>query len=116
MAVAILITSVTPYLTNSTPGSAGLGARVGWFFAAASAFLALFGFFFVPELRGRSLEETDEVFENCLWGWQFSEYQSVGIGAKIAAIQDSDTARLRRASATEEKGAGLAVSERSSNV
>ncbi|SMR46115.1 unnamed protein product [Zymoseptoria tritici ST99CH_1E4] len=104
MLVAILITSVTPYLTNKAPGSVGLAARVGWFFAAASAFLALLGFFFVPELRGRSLEDTDELFDHCLWGWQFSKYQSVGIGAKIAAIQVSDSVRLRGASITSKKG------------
>ncbi|KJY01103.1 hypothetical protein TI39_contig303g00048 [Zymoseptoria brevis] len=108
MLVAILITSVNSYLTSKAPGSAGLGARGGWFFAAASAFLATFGFFFGAELRGRSLEETDELFDHCLWGWQFSKYQSVGIGAKIAAVQGSDSVRLRRASTTSDKG-GLHV-------
>lgn len=115
MCVAILVTSVTPYLTNHTPGSAGLGAKVGWFFAASSAFLAVFGFFFVPELKGRSLEETDELFENCFWGWQFAKYQSVGIGARITAIEDSDSARLRRVGVMGEKG-GFEVSVGESHV
>lgn len=57
MCSAILVTSVTvsilaassvnctdslqPYLMNVAPGSAGLGARVGWFFAAPSKWTVL---------------------------------------------------------------------------
>lgn len=50
-----------PYLLNK-PG-AGLGAKVGYIFAAISICAFLFTVFFVPELKGRSLEEVDELFE-----------------------------------------------------
>lgn len=61
--------------------------------------LFLFGIFIVPELKGRSLEETDELFEaNLKWGWQFASYRTVGTGAKIAALQNDDGDRLRRLS------------------
>lgn len=36
MGSAILITSVVPYLMDTGPGSAGLGSRTAWFFAAPS--------------------------------------------------------------------------------
>lgn len=115
MISAILITSVTvstafspiasitnnpqPYLMNAVPGSAGLGARVGWFFAAPSFLLFLFGIFIIPELKNRSLEEVDELFEAKLkFAWQFSSYRTQGLGAKIAALQTQDTERLRRLS------------------
>jgi SP family sugar:H+ symporter-like MFS transporter len=50
-----------PYLLNK-PG-AGLGAKVGYIFAAISICAFFFTVFFVPELKGRSLEEVDELFE-----------------------------------------------------
>lgn len=84
---------------DKAPGSAGLGAKVGWFFAAPSYLLFLFGIFVVPELRGRSLEETDELYDNgCRWGWQFTSYRTHGIGAKIAALEREDTEEVRRLS------------------
>lgn len=84
---------------NAVPGSAGLGARVGWFFAAPSFLLFLFGIFIIPELKNRSLEEVDELFDAKLkFAWQFSTYKTQGIGAQIAALQGQDTERLRRLS------------------
>jgi hypothetical protein len=45
---------------------------------------------FVPELKGRSLEEVDELFEAKLWAWQFSKYQTSGIGHRIAELEDHE--------------------------
>ena len=58
---AFTVTYSIPYLLG-TPG-ANLGAKVGWIFAGISTLSFLFALFFVPELQGRSLEETDELFE-----------------------------------------------------
>lgn len=56
--------------------------------------LFLFGVFIIPELKGRSLEEVDELFNAGLkWGWQFSSYRTEGTGAQIAALEDEDTKR-----------------------
>lgn len=72
--------------------------------------LFLFGIFIIPELKNRSLEEVDELFEVRLkFAWQFASYRTQGTGAKIAALQGQDTERLRRLSvvsvpeATDEK-------------
>jgi hypothetical protein len=93
MSCAILITSATPYLM------ADLGAKVGWFFAAPSFLLFLFGVFIVPELKGRSLEETDELFNAGLkFGWQFGSYATKGTGAQIRAIENEDKEKLRKLS------------------
>lgn len=50
-----------PYLLNK-PG-AGLGPKVGYIFAAICVAAFLFVVFFVPELKARSLEEIDELFD-----------------------------------------------------
>ncbi|GFZ49764.1 hypothetical protein JCM24511_07167 [Saitozyma sp. JCM 24511] len=76
-----------PYLLNK-PG-AGLGAKVGYIFAAISICAFLFTVFFVPELKGRSLEEVDELFELRLRAWQFTKAETHGAGARIAALEGS---------------------------
>ena len=40
-----------------------LGARVGYVFMGLAAVSFFFFVFFTPELKGRSLEEVDELFE-----------------------------------------------------
>jgi len=47
----------------------------------------IFAVLFVPELKGRSLEETDELFEQRLWAWQFKEAQTTGVGRRIAKLE-----------------------------
>ena len=57
----VTLTLQTPYLLGS-PG-ANLGAKVGYIFAGVSFASFIFITFFVPEMKGRSLEEIDEMFE-----------------------------------------------------
>lgn len=37
--------------------------------------------------QGRSLEELDEMFEAKLWAWQFSRYETKGVGHAIAELE-----------------------------
>lgn len=61
----------------------------------------LFGIFLVPELKGRSLEETDELFDaGLVWGWQFSKYKTTGAGARIAALEMREDGQLSDTSST----------------
>ena len=78
--------------------------------------MVFFGVFLVPELRGRSLEEVDELYDAGLkWGWQFKvishsnilkfsnlltvppqqSYETTGAGAQIAALENEDHEKLR---------------------
>ena len=82
---AFLVTFFTPYLLDGP--SVQLGARVGYIFMGLAALSFIFFIFFLPELKGRSLEEVDELFERKLWAWQFSKAQTHGIGARIAAME-----------------------------
>lgn len=58
---AFLVTFFTPYLQNGP--HVKLGARVGYVFMGLAAMSFIFFILFTPELKGRSLEEVDELFE-----------------------------------------------------
>lgn len=47
-----------------------------------------FFFFFMPELKGRTLEEIDELFANKVPAWKFKTYQTT--------IQEEALAEVRR--------------------
>lgn len=58
------MTYSSPYLLNAP--YANLGAKVGFIWGGLCIFFLLFSIFFVPELKGRSLEETEEMFDTHL--------------------------------------------------
>jgi MFS transporter, SP family, sugar:H+ symporter len=60
---AFLVTFFTPYLQAGPVIK--LGARVGFIFMGLAAISFFFFILFTPELKGRSLEEVDELFEVC---------------------------------------------------
>lgn len=56
------------------------------------AFLSfVFGYLFLPELKNRSLEEVDSMFESALALRKFGEYQSLdNTGALISKLERGD--------------------------
>jgi MFS transporter, SP family, sugar:H+ symporter len=52
----------TPYLINSH--YANLGGRVGYIFGSFNFVMVILTFFCIPELKGRTLEEVDQLFES----------------------------------------------------
>lgn len=56
-----LVSFTTPYIMNMPYG--GIGGNIGYVFGGMSAISLVFAIFWVPELKGRSLEEVDELFE-----------------------------------------------------
>lgn len=89
---AFLVTFATPYLL-ANPGP-NMGSKIGWIFAAAGYLLGLFGIFFTPELKGRSLEEVDELFETKLQAWQFKDLQTSGAGHRLTELERHDRIAL----------------------
>ena len=80
----------SPYILNV------IGAKIGYVFTVISGAGLLFAIFFLPELRGRSLEEVDELFESprFRWAWQFKNAQTTGLGARVAQIQGVHDGRV----------------------
>lgn len=63
---------VTPYLYN--PDAGDLGAKAGFFFAGLSLMAAIVIWFFIPEMKGRSPGEIDEMFEQRLSVREFRKW------------------------------------------
>ena len=63
---AWLVSFTSPYIMNYPYGN--IGGRIGFVWAGMAILALIFGIFWVPELRGRSLEEVDELFETPRWG------------------------------------------------
>ena len=63
--VSILTTFVTsftlPYLLNAE--YAGLGGKVGFIYGSICFGMNILAFLFIPEMKGRTLEEVDQLFE-----------------------------------------------------
>lgn len=62
--VSVLTTFVTsftvPYLINAH--YANLGGKVGFIYGSFNVMMVVLTFFFIPELKGRTLEEVDQLF------------------------------------------------------
>ncbi|KAH8881843.1 general substrate transporter [Thozetella sp. PMI_491] len=86
VAAAFLVTFVTPYLLPN------MGVNIGWIFGSVALFAGVWAFFFFPELKGRSLEEVDELFEAGLGARQFKHYESSGAGRLLAEIENTGLA------------------------
>jgi len=64
MVISVLTTFVTsfstPYLINAQ--YANLGGKLGYVYGIINFLVVVGVFFFIPELKGRSLEEVDQLF------------------------------------------------------
>jgi hypothetical protein len=58
------------------PEYAGLGGKIGFIWMAFSILSGIYVFFFLPELKGRSLEELDYMFEARIPTRQFASFDS----------------------------------------
>lgn len=84
---AWLTTFTAPYFIN--PAELNWGGTYGFVWFGSSIVTILFIFFFVPEVRGRSLEEIEEMFDKGIPAWKFQSYVCASVAqAKREADQD----------------------------
>lgn len=62
-----------PYLYNTD--EANLGGKIGWIFAAMGVIALVVIYFEVPETKGRSFEDLDEMFNEKISTRAFRTYQ-----------------------------------------
>lgn len=78
--VGLIVTFVVPYIQNAE--YAGLGGKIGFIWMAFSVISGVFVFFFVPELKGRSLEELDYMFEARVPTFKFRKFDTTNLLAQ----------------------------------
>ena len=104
-----VVSFTVPYLIREE--HAGLGPRVGFIYGSICVISFIVTFFLIPEMKGRSLEEIDEMFNAGLATRQFRKYRStsatdvdvveaLGKG-KSLEIEDSDGRKAPAATVVE---------------
>jgi len=73
-ATAVITTLVVPQLTSAD--AANLGARTYLIFAGCMAVIFLFSYFLLPETRGRTFAEIDEMYAAKIPMWKWRSYES----------------------------------------
>jgi len=83
-----------PYLLDKK--YAGLESKVGFIFGTAAVFAGIFAFFCVPECKGRTLEEIDQLFRDGVPLRHFDKVKEVHLGGhtsdtKLNQVDDEVT-------------------------
>lgn len=69
-----------------------MGVNIVWIFGSVACFTVVWSYVFFPELKARSLEEVDGLFEAKLSARRFSTYESTGMGRLLASLENHDKA------------------------
>ena len=93
-----LVSFTVPYLLNAP--YAALGAKVGFIYGSFAALAVVVAYFMIPEMKGRSLEEIDQLFAS---------------GVSMRKFKGVETVRVEELSRDEKKIEG-ADEERIENV
>jgi MFS transporter, SP family, sugar:H+ symporter len=83
-----LVTYTYPFLFDSE--HANLGAKVGFIYGAFGVLGLIWGYFYLPELTGRSLEEVNEMFEARVPARKFKSWVSTNphsIGTLVTDVE-----------------------------
>jgi len=89
---AWLVTFTAPYFIN--PDSLNWGPRYGYIWFPSCIVAALWVFFFLPETKGRTLEEIDEMFEARLPARKFRHYVCSGKRGEGESKASSDVEKV----------------------
>ncbi|KAK3345815.1 general substrate transporter [Lasiosphaeria hispida] len=83
----------SPYFIN--PEALNWGAKYGYIWAGSNFICGIFFFIFLPELKGRTLEEIDELFERRIPAWKFKSTQTHIHEEALRVVKDRDDIRLQ---------------------
>jgi hypothetical protein len=84
--VSILVSFINPFMQDE--GYGGLKGKVGFVYGSFSILAVIWCLIMLPETKGRSLEELDELFEKGVSTWKFGSYKTTGFGAMIEGRAD----------------------------
>ncbi|KAL5360315.1 general substrate transporter [Aspergillus floccosus] len=92
---AVVTTFVVPQLTAAD--AAALGAKAYLIFAGCMVCIIIFVYFLMPETRGRTFVEIDEMYEAGVPAWKWRTYKTsfnMEPAPQTSVIQDSDRERI----------------------
>jgi SP family sugar:H+ symporter-like MFS transporter len=84
--MGVVVTYFSPYIQDA--GYGNLQGKIGFVWGSGSIIAILFVFFYIPELKGRTIEELDEMFDKKVSVWSFGKYERTGVGRRIMEIED----------------------------
>ena len=100
VSISVLTTFVVsftvPYLLNAP--YANLGAKVGFIYGSLTAVSVIVSYFMIPEMKGRSLEEVDQLFASGVSLRRFGSFETtrvedIGREHKVAVATEVEVAR-----------------------
>jgi len=68
-------------------GYGNLQGKVGFVYGSFSVVAAIWVVFMIPEMKGRALEELDEMFEKNVSVFRFGTFKTEGFGAQLAEAE-----------------------------
>lgn len=88
------IAYATPFLVNVAPGSAGLQVKVFFIWGSTCACCAVFTYFCVPETKGLSLEQIDEMYQETIpvnsYAWRSQNMDRAPRARKESSHEDEE--------------------------
>jgi sugar porter (SP) family MFS transporter len=103
-----IIATVTPYMVGDEPGSARLGAKVFFIWGSLCILSLTFAYFLVPEMKGLSLEQVDQMMEDVPPRKSASWVPTTTFAAR--------TGHVHRSGSNEKVAAGVAHDEKDTAV
>jgi MFS family permease len=83
---AVITTFAVPQLTSA--GAANLGAKTYLVFAGCMACVIVWSFFLMPETKGRTYAEIDEMYDKKVPMWKWSSYQTSTVAKQTAEVNE----------------------------
>ncbi|OBT77674.1 hypothetical protein VF21_03693 [Pseudogymnoascus sp. 05NY08] len=84
--VGFVVVFTTPYLLSAP--YANLGAKLGYVWGGFAALGAVWVWFCMPELKGRNLEEIDQLFDANIPAWKFSSFETQGMSHDMSLFEN----------------------------
>jgi len=83
--VGVMSTYIAPFMQDA--GYGNLEGKVGFIWGSFSWIAVIWVFFMVPEVKGRSLEELDELFGKRISTFKFESYKTESFGAQLTVAE-----------------------------
>ncbi|KAI1266295.1 general substrate transporter [Xylariaceae sp. FL1019] len=78
---SFIVVFITPYILAS------IGGGLAYIWAGFAFASSVWVWFFMPELKGKALEEIDQLFEAKIPAWRFHKHETTGLSHDVAVLE-----------------------------